>query len=171
MIAGDFPVETAMFNAALVPSIFALHVAAHKALVARARGALRTRSPYTELICNISGTRHVGVGGWEGVDRGVGTGAESRGTRRKAQVQHQAGWYRLFFFPTHKQRILCSIPQIAESLRRFGVNESCRHLLFAALDPAPDAEQLLSKLVDGTLVDDPAKLGELVDKDQLKKVT
>lgn len=51
------------------------------------------------------------------------------------------------------------------------MNESCRHLLFAALDPAPDAEQLLSKLVDGTLVDDPAKLGELVDKDQLKKVT
>ncbi|KAK2078549.1 hypothetical protein QBZ16_003389 [Prototheca wickerhamii] len=90
MIAGDFPVETAMFNAALVPSIFALHVAAHKAL-------------------------------------------------------------------------------IAESLRRFGVNESCRHLLFAALDAAPDAEQLLSKLVDGTLVDDPAKLGELVDKNKLKK--
>lgn len=51
------------------------------------------------------------------------------------------------------------------------MNESCRHLLFAALDPAPDVEQLLSKLVDGTLVDDPAKLGELVDKEQLKKVT
>lgn len=78
MIAGDFPVETAMFNAALVPSVFALHVAAHKALVARARGALRTRSPYTELICNISGTRHVG----RGVGRGLHLGRERNSSTR-----------------------------------------------------------------------------------------
>lgn len=59
MVAGELPFSVAILNASLVPSLFALHVAAHKSLLADSRNALRTRSLYTEVIYNISGSKHV----------------------------------------------------------------------------------------------------------------
>lgn len=65
---------------------------------------------------------------------------------------------------------LVGLLQIAESLKRFGVNDECKHLLFATFETEPDAEQRLNELVQGTLVEEPARLPELADMDQLKKV-
>lgn len=44
-----------------VPSVFLLHLAAHKALTASARGLQRARSIHAELVCTLSGSRHVGL--------------------------------------------------------------------------------------------------------------
>lgn len=41
---------------------FPLHVAAHKALTAQARGRLATTSLHTELVFNMSGSKHVSAG-------------------------------------------------------------------------------------------------------------
>ena len=46
-------------NAAVVPDLFPLRVAAHRALASLVGGALRTRSIHTELVFNLSGSRHV----------------------------------------------------------------------------------------------------------------
>lgn len=40
---------------------FPLHVAAHKALTAQARGKLATTSLHTELVFNMSGSKHVSL--------------------------------------------------------------------------------------------------------------
>ena len=59
MLAGTLSPECCLINAELVPELRVLHVAAHKALVARRRGTLRTRSLHSELIFNLSGSKHV----------------------------------------------------------------------------------------------------------------
>ena len=61
MLAGTLSPECCLVNAELVPELRVLHVAAHKALAARRRGALRTRTLHSELIFNLSGSKQVRV--------------------------------------------------------------------------------------------------------------
>jgi hypothetical protein len=39
--------------------VFAVHLAAHKSLLSQAAGALATKTLQTELIHNLSGSKHV----------------------------------------------------------------------------------------------------------------
>lgn len=59
MLEGTLEYEAAIMNAAVVPSLFAVHLAAHHALLSKQRGSLRTRSLHSELVCNLSGSKHV----------------------------------------------------------------------------------------------------------------
>lgn len=59
MHAGELRPECALANAALVADVLVLAAAAHKALAAAARGGLRTRSLHSELVFNLSGSKHV----------------------------------------------------------------------------------------------------------------
>lgn len=52
--------EAAFLNASLVPDAWLLQLAAHKALAAAAHGTQRARSFHAELICALSGSRHIG---------------------------------------------------------------------------------------------------------------
>ncbi|KFM22638.1 hypothetical protein F751_4282 [Auxenochlorella protothecoides] len=58
MVEGTLEYEAAIMNAAVVPSLFAVHLAAHHALLSKQRGSLRTRSLHSELVCNLSGSKH-----------------------------------------------------------------------------------------------------------------
>ncbi len=61
MISGALQPEAAILNAALVPDIFAVNLAAHKALQAAQRQALRSKTLHAELVFGISGSKHVSV--------------------------------------------------------------------------------------------------------------
>lgn len=98
LVVGGMPTEYAFLNAELVPSLFALQVAAQKALAASLDGTLRTKSLHTEIVYNISGCAH-----------------------------------------------------IAESLSRFGVNDSTTHLLIARIDATDEELDHLSTLVEGNV--------------------
>lgn len=56
---GTLQPEAAILNAALVPDLFAVHLAALKALQAAARGQLKTRSLHAEVVFGVSGSKHV----------------------------------------------------------------------------------------------------------------
>jgi hypothetical protein len=60
VVAGAFPLDAALANAAMVAGPLALHAAAHAALSLDARGARRTRSLHAELLVALSGSRHIG---------------------------------------------------------------------------------------------------------------
>ncbi|GLI69977.1 hypothetical protein VaNZ11_014629, partial [Volvox africanus] len=51
--------EFAYINAAVVIDPFLVHLAGYRALTAESSGRLNTKSLHTELIYNISGTKHV----------------------------------------------------------------------------------------------------------------
>mmetsp|Transcript_11709 Transcript_11709/g.30001 ORF Transcript_11709/g.30001 Transcript_11709/m.30001 type:complete len:175 (-) Transcript_11709:136-660(-) len=59
IISGSHAVEAAFVNAALVPDLFVLHLAAMKALLGEARGKILTRSLHSELVYNTSGSKHI----------------------------------------------------------------------------------------------------------------
>ncbi|GIL43906.1 hypothetical protein Vafri_1493 [Volvox africanus] len=52
--------EFAYINAAVVVDPFLVHLAGYRALTAESSGRLNTKSLHTELIYDISGTKHVG---------------------------------------------------------------------------------------------------------------
>ncbi|KAK9805107.1 hypothetical protein WJX73_008941 [Symbiochloris irregularis] len=54
------PLDLAALNAALVPDVWILHLAAHKALTAASRGLQRAHTLHAQVVCNISGSRHIG---------------------------------------------------------------------------------------------------------------
>lgn len=54
--------EMALLNPAPVHSVFALHVAAHKALVDAARDRLTTRTIHSEIVYNMSASKHITEG-------------------------------------------------------------------------------------------------------------
>jgi EKC/KEOPS complex subunit CGI121/TPRKB len=60
VVRGALVPECGLANAALVPDLFVLQVAAHNALLAQSREALKTRSLHSELVFNLSGSRQVG---------------------------------------------------------------------------------------------------------------
>lgn len=59
IMTGALDPEVSIINASLVPDIFALHVAAYKTLNAEKRGQLKSKTPHSELVFNLSGTKHV----------------------------------------------------------------------------------------------------------------
>ncbi|RAL38839.1 unnamed protein product [Cuscuta campestris] len=59
MQAGTLEPEVALLNASLIPDIFPLLAAAHKALLAKSRDSLTTRTLHSELVYNYSGSKHI----------------------------------------------------------------------------------------------------------------
>ncbi|XP_010530887.1 PREDICTED: EKC/KEOPS complex subunit Tprkb [Tarenaya hassleriana] len=57
--AGTLDPEVAFLNASLIPDIFPLLAAAHKALVSKSRDLLTTRTLHSELVYNYSGSKHI----------------------------------------------------------------------------------------------------------------
>lgn len=62
ILSGKLSPEAAIINAAVLPDVFILHVAARQALQAKHRGGQKTRSPHAELVFCISGSKHVSHG-------------------------------------------------------------------------------------------------------------
>jgi EKC/KEOPS complex subunit CGI121/TPRKB len=54
--------EMALVDPAPTHSLFALHAAAHKAVVDDARGVLTTRTVHSELVYNLSANKHITEG-------------------------------------------------------------------------------------------------------------
>lgn len=59
VVSGDLPAEFAFLNAVLVPDLFLLRLAAEVALKGCQAGALKTRSLHSEVVYNLSGSRHI----------------------------------------------------------------------------------------------------------------
>ncbi|CAM6098531.1 unnamed protein product [Calypogeia fissa] len=59
MQTGALSPELAFLNASLVPDTFPVLAAAHKALVSQAGDSIRTRTLHSELVYNISGSKHI----------------------------------------------------------------------------------------------------------------
>ncbi|CAL9189866.1 unnamed protein product [Musa hybrid cultivar] len=56
---GKLEPEVALLNASLIPDVFPILAAAHKALVSKSRESLTTRTLHSELIYNYSGSKHI----------------------------------------------------------------------------------------------------------------
>ncbi|XP_058089434.1 uncharacterized protein LOC131236319 isoform X2 [Magnolia sinica] len=59
MQAGTLEPEVAFLNASLIPDVFPVLAAAHKAHLAKSRGSLTTRTLHSELVYNYSGSKHI----------------------------------------------------------------------------------------------------------------
>mmetsp|Transcript_12005 Transcript_12005/g.33761 ORF Transcript_12005/g.33761 Transcript_12005/m.33761 type:complete len:176 (-) Transcript_12005:264-791(-) len=59
IVAGSHPTEAAFVNAELVPELFIFHLAAMKALLGESRDKLVTHSLHSELVYNVSGSKHI----------------------------------------------------------------------------------------------------------------
>ncbi|EPS68027.1 hypothetical protein M569_06745, partial [Genlisea aurea] len=59
MQRGVLEPEASFLNAALIPDVFPLLCAAHKALVAKSRDSLSTRTLHSELVYNYSASKHI----------------------------------------------------------------------------------------------------------------
>ncbi|KAE8804383.1 GDP-mannose-dependent alpha-mannosyltransferase [Hordeum vulgare] len=59
MQSGKLEPEAAFLNASLVPDVFPVLAAAHKALLSKSREALTTRTLHSELVYNCSGSKHI----------------------------------------------------------------------------------------------------------------
>ncbi|KAI8465262.1 MAG: kinase binding protein CGI-121-domain-containing protein [Monoraphidium minutum] len=60
VIAAEVEPEFAFINAAAVLALLPLQLAAHKALAFQRRGKLVTKTLHSELVFNLSGSRHIG---------------------------------------------------------------------------------------------------------------
>ena len=59
MQSGKLEPEAAFINASLVPDVFPVLAAAHKALLSKSRESLTTRTLHSELVYNCSGSKHI----------------------------------------------------------------------------------------------------------------
>ncbi|KAJ3683326.1 hypothetical protein LUZ60_013553 [Juncus effusus] len=59
MQSGKLEPEAAFLNASLVPDIFPVLAAAHKAYVSKSRESLTTRTLHSELVFNYSSSKHI----------------------------------------------------------------------------------------------------------------
>eukprot|EP00850_Spirogloea_muscicola_P015891 SM000125S26096 [mRNA] locus=s125:404732:405861:+ [translate_table: standard] len=57
--AGELQPEVALLDASLVPGVFPVLAAAHKAVLAQDRGALRTRTLHSEIVYNYAASKHI----------------------------------------------------------------------------------------------------------------
>ena len=62
VITGKIEPEASFINASVVGGLLPLQVAAHKALVAHARGCMTTRLLHSELVFNLSPSKHISEG-------------------------------------------------------------------------------------------------------------
>ncbi|KAJ0984095.1 hypothetical protein J5N97_002451 [Dioscorea zingiberensis] len=56
---GKLEPEVALLNASLIPDVFPILAAAHKALLDKSRESLKTHTLHSELIYNYSGSKHI----------------------------------------------------------------------------------------------------------------
>ncbi|XP_039132406.1 EKC/KEOPS complex subunit TPRKB [Dioscorea cayenensis subsp. rotundata] len=56
---GKLEPEVALLNASLIPDVFPILAAAHKAVLDKSRESLKTRSLHSELVYNYSGSKHI----------------------------------------------------------------------------------------------------------------
>lgn len=96
-----------------VADLFVVRIAAQQALAQQQRGKLITKSLHAELVYNMSGSRHVSI-----------SSVLLQMCLHSASVRHQVNY------------MVCQV-QISESFNRFGVSESCQHLLVARFDAEP----------------------------------
>ncbi|KAJ6795216.1 EKC/KEOPS complex subunit TPRKB isoform X1 [Iris pallida] len=59
MQAGTLVPEVALLNALLIPDVFPVLAAAQKALIAKSRDSLTTRTLHSEMVYNYSGSKHI----------------------------------------------------------------------------------------------------------------
>ncbi|KAK7273055.1 hypothetical protein RIF29_14101 [Crotalaria pallida] len=59
MQVGTLEPEVVFLNASLIPNIFPVLAVAHKALLAKSRDSLTTRTLHSELVYNYSGSKHI----------------------------------------------------------------------------------------------------------------
>ncbi|XP_008785399.1 EKC/KEOPS complex subunit TPRKB-like [Phoenix dactylifera] len=59
MQAGKLQPEVALLNASLIPDVFPVLAAAHKALIAKSRESLTTHTLHSELVYSYSGSKHI----------------------------------------------------------------------------------------------------------------
>jgi len=59
ILPGELGIEAAFYNASLIPDVTPILAAANKALIAESRGKLVTRTIYSEMISNVSGSKHI----------------------------------------------------------------------------------------------------------------
>lgn len=59
MQTGTLEPEVAFLNASLIPDVFPVLAAAHKALLSKSRDSLTTRTLHSELVYNYSGSKHI----------------------------------------------------------------------------------------------------------------
>lgn len=135
--------EFAFINAAALAGLLPLRLAAHKALTYAARGRLVSKTLHSELVYNLSGSKH------------VRSCAQQRALHPPAQccaarVRWSAAIAHLSAANTPcAQSLLLQTPctaclrahtrtQIGESLKRFGVQDDTQHLLVARFDAAPE---------------------------------
>ena len=117
IVAGAQQPEAAFVNAAMVPSAFVLHLAAHKALAAAAAGKPTTRTLHSDLVFNLSPTNNV-------------CGPPAHALRVRVCTRRSPGLTRTgvgVHAPLRPR-------QITESLKRFGVSAEARVLLVARFD-------------------------------------
>ena len=62
LLARTLEPEVALVNPRPIQSLFALRLAAHKALASRERNALTTRTLHSELVYNLSASKHITEG-------------------------------------------------------------------------------------------------------------
>mmetsp|Transcript_26619 Transcript_26619/g.36749 ORF Transcript_26619/g.36749 Transcript_26619/m.36749 type:complete len:177 (+) Transcript_26619:36-566(+) len=61
IIAGELGIEAAFIDAALLPEIFPVILAANKTLISESLESLTTRSLHSELVYNLSGSKHISL--------------------------------------------------------------------------------------------------------------
>ena len=86
LLARTLEPEVALVNPRPIQSLFALRLAAHKALASRERNALTTRTLHSELVYNLSASKHITEGSQEvrhGRRVGRRVGVQVRRVRRR----------------------------------------------------------------------------------------
>ncbi|XP_073007311.1 uncharacterized protein [Typha latifolia] len=59
MQSGRMEPEVALLNSLLIPDVFPILAAAHKALLSKLRESLTTRTLHSELVYNYAGSKHI----------------------------------------------------------------------------------------------------------------
>mmetsp|Transcript_22178 Transcript_22178/g.42304 ORF Transcript_22178/g.42304 Transcript_22178/m.42304 type:complete len:177 (-) Transcript_22178:1501-2031(-) len=59
MLAGVLGFEAAFINASLMPDVVPVLASANKALIAESRGMMTTKNLHSELVYNLSGSKHI----------------------------------------------------------------------------------------------------------------
>lgn len=134
-----------------VAGLFPVQLAAHRALTAQARGRLQTRSLHTELVFALSGSRHVSAAPWwqlclndmPQLCRRACKGADTPPPTPWASTLTPP-LPTLLRPPPHP----CT-PQIADSLKRFGLSDGSTSLLVGRFDATPADLQALAALAQG----------------------
>ncbi|KAJ9530138.1 hypothetical protein QJQ45_023420 [Haematococcus lacustris] len=88
--AGELPCSAALINACAVPHLSLLQSAAHKALHSKATAALHTKNLHTELVYNLSSSKHIG----ESLRR-FGVGDDSRSLLLACFDTSKERWFKL----------------------------------------------------------------------------